>query len=142
MIQGDIMEFNSIDEMVRFIESQSISVNKELAEDMVHIAKKNTKEEQYKYTPETYVRTGKLIECIEGKSTKDSIEIEWRNLGWSNYNKTKKVYAPGALENGTTYGKGGYRPATNFVDETYDELENKIPKKYKNIMKDKGIPIE
>lgn len=137
------MEFNSIEEMVRYIESQSVSANATLADNMVDIAKENTKEEQYKYTPETYKRTGKLIDSIKAtKITKDNIEIEWTNPGWLSYDKKKYIYATGALENGTTYGVGGYRPATNFVEETYNELEDKIPIDYKKAMKSRGIPIE
>lgn len=137
------MEFNSIEEMVTYIKSQSASVNAMLADDMVDIAKKNTKEEQYKYTPETYERTGKLIDSIKPtKVTDDSIEVEWTNPGWLSYDKKKYIYATGALEEGTTYGVGGYRPATNFVEETYDELEDKIPNDYKKAMKSRNIPIE
>lgn len=137
------MEFSNIEEMVIFIEKKMNQASKELTNKMVEIAKETTEKEQGKYSnPSSYTRTGDLLRCIKPTSTtKDLMEITWENSGrWKSY-KGNPFYAPIALETGKTYGVGGYRPKTNFVELTEKRVENELPKHFKTIMNSLGVPI-
>lgn len=138
------MEFSSLEEMISFIEGKMNSANSQLADKMVEIAKQETEKEQNKYTPSPngYQRTGDLLSCIKPTLiTKDLVEITWQNSGnWKSY-RGNSFYAPKGLEEGTTFGRGGYRPATNFVEMSENKIQSELPKCYKQIMNSLGIPI-
>lgn len=133
------MEFNSIEEMVAYVKRQIASTNDDLGEEMVRIAKEETKKQQESYTPTQYKRTGALVNCIGITNVSpESVEISWQdNGGWTSV-KGSPFYAPAGLENGTTWGRG----KTDFVDQSFNEIEDKIPLSFKRHMKSKGVPIE
>ena len=136
------MNFSNLEEMIKYIEKQNIQVNNNVAEDIVEIAKNETQREQNKYTPSTYKRTGNLLECIKPtKINKNEIEVTWTDAGWSSYSG-KPFYAPAGLESGKTYGKGGYRPKTNFVENTERRIKKDLGDIYKKRMKQAGIPVK
>ena len=132
------MEFNSIEEMLAYVKRQIASTNDDLGEEMVRIAKEETKKQQESYTPTQYERTGALINCIGITNVSpESVEISWQdNGGWTSV-KGSPFYAPTGLENGTTWGRG----ETDFVDQSFNEIEDKIPLSFKRHMKSKGVPI-
>lgn len=133
------MEFNSIEEMVAYVRRQIVSTNDNLGEEMVRIAKEETKKQQESYTPMQYERTGALVNCIGITNVSpESVEISWQdNGGWTSV-KGSPFYAPQGLEGGTTWG----REKTDFVDQSFNEIEDKIPLSFKRHMKSKGVPIE
>lgn len=132
------MEFNSIEEMVVYVERQIASTNDDLGEEMVRIAKEETKKQQESYTPTQYERTGTLVNCIGITNVSpESVEISWQdNGGWTSV-KGSPFYAPAGLENGTTWERG----KTDFVDQSFNEIEDKIPLSFKRHMKSRGVPI-
>lgn len=135
-------KFGSLEEMILFIENKMSLASIEVANKMVEIAKTETEREQNKYIPSSYKRTGDLLRCIKPTSTtKNLIEITWENSGnWKSY-KGNSFYAPIGLESGTTYGRGGYRSATNFVETSEKKIQLELPKCYKQVMNNLGIPI-
>lgn len=148
------MTFNSLNEMVEYIEKKLVDINKDVGEDIVQIAKIETDREQKKYSPVSYKRTGNLIECIKTtKVDKDEVEVTWTDTGTWTSNDGKSVYAPKSLEEGTTYGSSRrknsvkrdgkyYRPQTHFVENTERKVESKIGTLYKKRFKDNGIPVK
>ena len=132
------MEFNSIEEMVAYVKRQIASTNDDLGEEMVRIAKEETKKQQESYTPTQYERTDALVNCIGITNVSpESVEISWQdNGGWTSV-KGSPFYAPQGLENGTTWGRSG----TDFVDQSFNEIEDKIPLSFKRHMKSRGVPI-
>lgn len=133
------MEFNSIEEMVAYVKRQIASTNDDLGEEMVRIAKEETKKQQESYSPNQYERTGALVNCIGVTNVSpESVEISWQDNGrWTSV-KGSPFYAPQGLENGTTWG----RSSTDFVDQSFNEIEYKIPLSFKRHMKSRGVSIE
>ncbi|GAA0102505.1 hypothetical protein UT300012_32200 [Paraclostridium bifermentans] len=133
------MEFGSIEEMIAYVKRQVISTNDDLGEEMVRIAKEETKKQQDSYSPSQYDRTGALVNCIGITNINpNGVEISWQdNGGWTSV-KGSPFYAPQGLENGTTWG----RPGTDFVDQSFNEIEDKIPMSFKRHMRSRGVPIE
>lgn len=138
------MEFGSLEELVAYVENKMDDASEQLGKKMVEIAKEETRREQYKYSPDTYSRTGDLLNSIETTiATRNEVEIEWLPKGgWKSYKGSPYPYVAHSLENGLTYGKHGYRPATNFLEESQKKMETEVPKCYKQILSGLGIPIK
>ena len=88
------------------------------------------------YSPKTYNRTTDILKCIKPTEiNKNFIEITWTDSGnWESYSGNH-FYAPKGLEFNTTYGVGGYRPKTNFVELSFNKMDDEVPNVFKQAMK-------
>ncbi len=134
------MEFSSLDELIGYVENKFTHAKSGVKDTLVEETKKITRDQQDKYDPKTRTRTGDLIECINGTVTNDEIEIVWEDNGsWTSYNGNH-FYAPIGLEMGKTYGTGGYRPKTEFVDETTKYINKSLRDELKKELSRNGVP--
>ena len=137
-------KFKSLKDAMKYIEKATSDSMQELGRELEEIMKEEIQTQVYDaYNPSTYDRTKQLLNSVETTNVSDnSVEVSWRDNGdWTSY-AGKHMYVIHGLEMGKTYGKGGYRPSTNLVEESYRRAENEIPKKYKAEMKKRGIPIK
>ncbi len=137
-------KFKSLKDAMKYIEKATSDSMQELGRELEEIMKEEIQTQVYDaYNPSTYDRTKQLLNSVETTNVSDnSVEVSWRDNGdWTSY-AGKHMYVIHGLEMGKTYGKGGYRPSTNLVEESYRRAENEIPKKYKTEMKKRGIPIK
>ena len=137
-------KFKSLKDAMKYIEKATSDSMQELGRELEEIMKEEIQTQVYDaYNPSTYDRTKQLLNSVETTNVSDnSVEVSWRDNGdWTSY-AGKHMYVIHGLEMGKTYGKGGYRPSTNLVEESYRRTENEIPKKYKTEMKKRGIPIK
>lgn len=136
--------FKSLKDAMKYIEKATSDSMQEVGRELEEIMKEEIQTQVYDaYNPSTYDRTKQLLNSVETTNVSDnSVEVSWRDNGdWTSY-AGKHMYVIHGLEMGKTYGKGGYRPSTNLVEESYRRAENEIPKKYKTEMKKRGIPIK
>ena len=137
-------KFKSLKDAMKYIEKATSDSMQEVGRELEEIMKEEIQTQVYDaYNPSTYDRTKQLLNSVETTNVSDnSVEVSWRDNGdWTSY-AGKHMYVIHGLEMGKTYGKGGYRPSTNLVEESYRRAENEIPKKYKAEMKKRGIPIK
>ena len=137
-------KFKSLKDAMKYIEKATSDSMQELGRELEEIMKEEIQTQVYDaYNPSTYDRTKQLLNSVETTNVSDnSVEVSWRDNGdWTSY-AGKHMYVIHGLEMGKTYGKGGYRPSTNLVEESYRRAENEIPKKYQAEMKKRGIPIK
>ena len=137
-------KFKSLKDAMKYIEKATSDSMQEVGRELEEIMKEEIQTQVYDaYDPSTYERTKQLLNSVETTNIRDnSVEVSWRDNGdWTSY-AGKHMYVIHGLEMGKTYGKGGYRPSTNLVEESYRRAENEIPKKYKTEMKKRGIPIK
>lgn len=137
-------KFKSLKDAMKYIEKATSDSMQELGRELEEIMKEEIQNQVYDaYNPSTYDRTKQLLNSVETTNVSDnSVEVSWRDNGdWTSY-AGKHMYVIHGLEMGKTYGKGGYRPSTNLVEESYRRAENEIPNKYKIEMKKRGIPIK
>lgn len=137
-------KFKSLKDAMKYIEKATSDSMQEVGRELEEIMKEEIQTQVYDaYNPSTYDRTKQLLNSVETTNVSDnSVEVSWRDNGdWTSY-AGKHMYVIHGLEMGKTYGKGGYRPSTNLVEESYRRAENEIPKKYKTEMKKRGIPIK
>ena len=137
-------KFKSLKDAMKYIEKATSDSMQEVGRELEEIMKEEIQTQVYDaYNPSTYDRTKQLLNSVETTNVSDnSVEVSWRDNGdWTSY-AGKHMYVIHGLEMGKTYGKGGYRPSTNLVEESYRRAENEIPKKDKTEMKKRGIPIK
>ena len=137
-------KFKSLKDAMKYIEKATSDSMQEVGRELEEIMKEEIQTQVYDaYNPSTYDRTKQLLNSVETTNVSDnSVEVSWRDNGdWTSY-AGKHMYVIHGLEMGKTYGKGGYRPSTNLVEESYRRAENELPKKYKTEMKKRGIPIK
>ena len=136
--------FKNLNDLMKYVKKATSDSMPELGKELEEIMKEEIQTQVYDaYNPSTYDRTKQLLNSVETTNVSDnSVEVSWRDNGdWTSY-AGKHMYVIHGLEMGKTYGKGGYRPSTNLVEESYRRAENEIPKKYKTEMKKRGIPIK
>ena len=137
-------KFKSLKDAMKYIEKATSDSMQELGRELEEIMKEEIQNQVYDaYNPSTYDRTKQLLNSVETTNVSDnSVEVSWRDNGdWTSY-AGKHMYVIHGLEMGKTYGRGGYRPSTNLVEESYKRAEDEIPNKYKIEMKKRGIPIK
>ena len=136
--------FKNLNDLMKYVKKATSDSMPELGKELEEIMKEEIQTQVYDaYDPSEYERTMQLLNSVETTNVSDnSVEVSWRDNGdWTSY-AGKHMYVIHGLEMGKTYGKGGYRPSTNLVEESYRRAENEIPKKYKTEMKKRGIPIK
>lgn len=144
------MEFSSLEELVRYVESKQSRAMNSVGKEMKEIMKQETNSQVDAYSNSIYENTGDIIDCIDiTDMSKDSVEVSWKDNGdWHSVIDGNHMYAPYALENGTAWGRGktrtnlSYRPKTNFVEESMDKIKSEIPNEYKRIMNGLGVPLK
>ena len=137
-------KFKSLKDAMKYIEKATSDSMQEVGRELEEIMKEEIQTQVYDaYDPSTYERTKQLLNSVETTNIRDnSVEVSWRDNGdWTSY-AGKHMYVIHGLEMGKTYGRGGYRPSTNLVEESYKRAEDEIPNKYKIEMKKRGIPIK
>ena len=137
-------KFKSLKDAMKYIEKATSDSMQEVGRELEEIMKEEIQTQVYDaYDPSTYDRTKQLLNSVETTNVSDnSVEVSWRDNGdWTSYSG-KHMYVIHGLEMGKTYGRGGYRPSTNLVEESYKRAEDEIPNKYKIEMKKRGIPIK
>ena len=137
-------KFKSLKDAMKYIEKATSDSMQEVGRELEEIMKEEIQTQVYDaYDPSTYERTKQLLNSVETTNVGDnSVEVSWRDNGdWTSYSG-KHMYVIHGLEMGKTYGRGGYRPSTNLVEESYKRAEDEIPNKYKIEMKKRGIPIK
>ena len=137
-------KFKSLKDAMKYIEKATSDSMQEVGRELEEIMKEEIQTQVYDaYDPSTYERTMQLLNSVETTNVGDnSVEVSWRDNGdWTSYSG-KHMYVIHSLEMGKTYGRGGYRPSTNLVEESYKRAEDEIPNKYKIEMKKRGIPIK
>ena len=137
-------KFKSLKDAMKYIEKATSDSMQEVGRELEEIMKEEIQTQVYDaYNPSTYDRTKQLLNSVETTNVSDnSVEVSWRDNGdWTSY-AGKHMYVIHGLEMGKTYGRGGYRPSTNLVEESYKRAEDEIPNKYKIEMKKRGIPIK
>lgn len=140
------MEFNSLEEMIEYIEKAQTSSIEDVGEKMIDIMKEETDRQVYKaYTPIPvskggYGRTNDLMKSIGiVERTKNSISTEWQpNGNWYSVITGNRFYAIRGLEGGHTWGRQG----TDLLVTSYVRMDDEVPNVFRNAMKSKGIPIE
>ena len=151
------MRFTSIDTMISYVKKAQQGSMNTLKLKTEEIAKTVTEKEvgsvekRSKYNS-MYVPTGDIINCIKASVTLNLITLKWQdNGGWFNaLDKSEHVYAPWALEEGTVWDKGtnlktgniNYKPPTDFVDKTDEQIKKQLPKIYQDAMKGQGVPLK
>ena len=137
-------KFKSLKDAMKYIEKATSDSMQEVGRELEEIMKEEIQTQVYDaYDPSTYDRTKQLLNSVETTNVSgNSVEVSWRDNGdWTSY-AGKHMYVIHGLEMGKTYGRGGYRPSTNLVEESYKRAEDEIPNKYKIEMKKRGIPIK
>ena len=136
--------FKNLNDLMKYVKKATSDSMPELGKELEDIMKEEIQTQVYDaYDPSEYERTMQLLNSVETTNVENnSVEVSWRDNGdWTSY-AGKHMYVIHGLEMGKTYGRGGYRPSTNLVEESYRRAENEIPKKYKTEMKKRGIPIK
>lgn len=129
------MEFGSIDEVVAYVKSAIADSMNEVADEMVNIAKEETDSQLMGYSGST----GQTVGNIEPTSVSSTMaEITWRDGDWFSVFTGEHVYAPLMRELGYTWGVS----ASNFVESSYNQIENEIPRLFVSLLRARGIPIE
>lgn len=130
------MEFNSLEEMIRYIQNASDNSANECAKEM-----KETLEEEIHNQVRGW--DGYLFNAVSIVSdSPENIEVEisdnqgWTSLRGKNAGQSFRNAMYG-LEGGHTWN----REKSNIMEESENKLETKLPKAYKDSMKNKGIPI-
>ena len=136
--------FKNLNDLMKYVKKATSDSMPELGKELEEIMKEEIQTQVYDaYDPSEYERTMQLLNSVETTNVGDnSVEVSWRDNGdWISYSG-KHMYVIHGTEMGKTYGRGGYRPSTNLVEESYKRAEDEIPNKYKIEMKKRGIPIK
>lgn len=136
--------FKNLNDLMKYVKKATSDSMPELGKELEDIMKEEIQTQVYDaYDPSEYERTMQLLNSVETTNVENnSVEVSWRDNGdWTSY-AGKHMYVIHGLEMGKTYGRGGYRPSTNLVEESYNRAENEIPKKYKIEMKKRGITVK
>lgn len=145
------MTFNSLDDIVAYIESIVATGMNEMGHEMEEIMKNEIMHQIYaSYSPNQYKRTGQM-ENSPGivEVDKDSVTVEFRdNGGWTDIKTGNHAFPMERFESGKVWSKGhtdenpSYLPATNIMEESVSKCESEIPRLLVNFLRSRGIPIE
>lgn len=133
------MQFNSLEEMIAYIEKQQAGVAKDMGDEMVQIMKEEVQKQVYaSYKPKTYQRTRDMMNSPQIKYfDKNQVVTEFMMMGsWTSYSGSP-FFPMYALEGNTVYGRSG----TNIMDVSCNRIESKIPNVFVQEMRSRGIPI-
>lgn len=143
------MIFSSLEDLKSYVEKKHLQALEEVGEEMKDIMKKETTEQVYHaYNPNAYETTGQLLDSIDiTDMSKNSVTVEWQDNGdWTSVNG-EHFFPMYGLESGKTWGEGStrlnpkYRPKTNLLEESINEIEREIPNEYRKIMNGLGVPV-
>ena len=133
--------FKSLKDAMKYIERATSSSMPELGRELEDVFKEAIDKEVYEaYDPKIYERTMELKNMVEITELKDDkVEVSITHTGGHiSYIKGTRFYVPYGLEGGYTWGRG----ATDIEGEAINMANDRIPDKYKEIMKSKGIKIK
>lgn len=142
------MVFNSLDDLVNYVESKHSEVMQAVGNEMVQIAKEEIMNQLYLcYVPQDYTRTRAMMDSPKiNYFDNHNVIMEFINVGdWKSHGYGMSTYkgngspffALEGLEAGTTWGRGN----TNIVEGSFNRIVSEIPKVYKDELKSMGIPI-
>lgn len=133
--------FKNLKDVMKYIEKATEDAMPEVGEELEEVFKEAIDKEVYEaYDPKIYKRTMQLKDMVEITDIgKDKVEVSITHTGdHISYIKGTRFYVPYGLEGGHTWGRG----ATDMEGEAIDIANDRIPDKYKKIMKSKGIKIK
>lgn len=148
------MVFNSIEEVITYIENIIPGVLNECSYDMQEIMINEIMEQVYiGHSSESYPRTGQLLDSPQMVDiNNNSVTMEFVDNGdWhSVFPPHEHMFAFAAEEAGTVWDKGTnsntgeykYKPATNIHEVSVNRCKAEIPPKLKEYLISMGIPIE
>ena len=145
------MIFNSLDDVISYINSICSTAMNPMGERMEEIMKNELMHQVYaSYTPNQYERTGQLedtpnIALIDS----DSVTVEFQDNGdWKDVPSGNHAFPISRFEQGQVWAEGGgknnpkYLPATNIMDESFSKCQSDIPPLLAEFLKSRGIPIK
>ena len=133
--------FTNLKDVMRYIEKATSDSMEELGEELEDAFKEAIDKEVYEaYDPKIYERTKQLKDMVEITDIdKDKVQVSITHTGdHISYVKGTRFYVPYGLEGGHTWGRG----ATDIEGEAIDIAKDRIPKKYKKLMRAKGIKVK
>lgn len=136
--------FNSISALEKYIKNTVSKSMDDISRETENIMREEVERQVYHtYEPFDYERTYALLDSIKTtEQAKDSVEVSWKNDGgWTSYDG-RDMYVIHGLEMGKTYGRGGYRPRTNLVEESNRRVKKEIPDVLKDSLRANGVPVK
>lgn len=127
------MEFNSLEDLIRYVKISSSKAMSDVADKTKETLEIEIKNQVTGY--EGYLFDA--VNIIEVSDIDAEVEIS-DNQGWTSLISGNSFRnAMYGLEGGFTWG----REQSNIMDSAEKTLETKVPKTYKDTMKNMGVPI-
>lgn len=127
------MIFESLEEMISYIEKKQANVMSDLAKEIKDVIDREVRNQVDGWS-------GQIFDSVVPHSTKNTAEAGFEDTGeWFSLVTDEKVGNPiRFLEAGSTWG----REKSFIMDASEAEAENVIPREYLKLMREKGIPIK
>ena len=127
------MTFNSLEEMISYIEKSQASIMPDLANEIKDVIDKEVRNQVEGWS-------GQIFDSVVSHSTSNTAEAGFEDTGdWTSLITGESVGNPiKFLESGSTFG----REPSFIMDASEGEAEKVIPREYLRLMRSKGIPIK
>lgn len=127
------MTFNSLEDMISYIEKAQSSVMPDLADEIKDVIDKEVRNQVKGWS-------GQIFDSVVSHSTSNTAEAGFEDTGnWTSLVTGDDVGNPiRFLESGSTWN----REQSFIMDASEGEVENVIPREYLKLMRGKGVPIK
>lgn len=127
------MTFNSLEDMINYIEKAQSSIMPDLADEIKTIIDKEVRNQVTGWS-------GQIFDSVVSHSTNNTAEAVFEDTGnWTSLITGESVGNPiRFLESGSTWN----REQSFIMDASEAEAEEVIPREYLQLMRSKGIPIK
>lgn len=144
------MDFNNIQEIVKYVEGISqdglVSLKDDFKETMSNEIEKQIYED---HKPEVYERTDQLKDTPEVVIGDKLLTASFEDNGdWTSWKKPNPHFFPmiawedtGTVKRSTSQGGGTY-PLTHITEGAYQKLDREIPVKFKQYLISRGLKVE
>lgn len=127
------MTFNSLEEMISYIENTQSSIMPDLADEIKNVIDREVHNQVTGWS-------GQIFDSVVPYSTSNTAEAGFEDTGdWTSLVTGESVGNPiKFLESGSTWNRG----QSFIMDASEAEAESVIPREYLQLMRSKGIPIK
>lgn len=127
------MTFNSLEEMISYIENAQSSIMPDLADEIKNVIDREVHNQVTGWS-------GQIFDSVVPYSTSNTAEAGFEDTGdWTSLVTGESVGNPiKFLEFGSTWNRG----QSFIMDASEAEAESVIPREYLQLMRSKGIPIK
>lgn len=144
------MNFNSIDDAIKYIEGVCQNGLKSMGKEMTDIMEDEIFNQIYlDHIPKYYERTGDLLDTPKATVSTNNVSAEFEDNGdWSSVRKGHPHFFPLIAweETGTVWRSkddgGGFYPKTKIVNKSYQRCDKEIPPKFKEYLIKKGLDVK